>query len=337
MIRILTRIVGRLLTHPKIDSRMRRYLLAALKVLFYIITVLIVADTLGIPMTSLLALFSVLGLAVSLASGCTNIVMDYVLIALCDMGIAGAAYATGIGQCVTLAVYLLFYVLRPIPVRLGRKYMVFEAGIVKKLYSVGISATLNLALPSLLITVLNGLLAGFSEKYVLVLGVYYKLQTFIYLTANGIIQGIRPLLGYNYGAGEYGRVRRIYRTALAMNMGIMLAGTVVSWLMPEALIGLFTDSPDTIGIGGTALRIISLGFVLSACSVTCCGALEGLGRGGQSLAISLLRYGAVIIPAAYLFTAFLGADGVWWAFCFTEWVTAGCAVLIYRRLRLEQG
>ena len=278
----------------------------------------------------------------SMLCGCVaNILLDPLMIfgagPIPTMGIAGAAYATGIGQCVTLAVYLLFYVLRPIPVRLGRKYMVFEAGIVKKLYSVGISATLNLALPSLLITVLNGLLAGFSEKYVLVLGVYYKLQTFIYLTANGIIQGIRPLLGYNYGAGEYGRVRRIYRTALAMNMGIMLAGTVVSWLMPEALIGLFTDSPDTIGIGGTALRIISLGFVLSACSVTCCGALEGLGRGGQSLAISLLRYGAVIIPAAYLFTAFLGADGVWWAFSFTEWVTAGCAVLIYRRLRLEQG
>lgn len=210
--------------------------------------------------------------------------------------------------------------------------------IIRKLYAVGLSASLSLALPSLLISVLNGILAAFSEKYVLVLGVYYKLQTFIYLTANGIIQGIRPLMGYNFGAGEHGRVRKIYRTALAMNAGIMLLGMIVSWAFPEQLIGLFTDSAETIGIGVGALHRISLGFVVSAVSITCSGALEGLGKGVQSLVISLLRYVAVIIPAAYLFSRTVGPDGVWLAFCFTEFVTAGAAMAIYRReVRVDKG
>ena len=95
----------------------------------------------------------------------------------------------------------------------------------------GVPATLNLAVPSLTISALNAILAGFSEVYVLVLGVYYKLQTFLYLTANGIVQGIRPLVGYNYGAGEEERVHRIYRTALSMAAVIMAFGTVICLLV----------------------------------------------------------------------------------------------------------
>ena len=158
----------------------------------------------------------------SMVCGCVaNIILDPLLIFgigfFPALEIKGAAYATGIGQCITLVVYLLFYVSDHIPVRLRWKYMHLDKTICTKIYSVGISAALNLALPSLLISILNRLLADFSEKYVLVLGAYYKLQTFIYLTANGIIQGIRPLMGYNFGAGEYGRVKKIFTTALTMN------------------------------------------------------------------------------------------------------------------------
>ena len=199
------------------------------------------------------------------------------------------------------------------------------------MYSVGISATLNLALPSLLISALNGILSGFSGAYVLVLGAYYKLQTFIYLTANGIIQGIRPLMGYNAGAGEQRRVKQIFHTTLLLCMGVMLIGTILSWAIPGQLIGLFTENPETVRIGVAALRIISLGFLASAVSVTCSGALEGLGKGLPSFLIFLLRYLAVILPAAFLFSRIWGADGVWYAFCFTEFVTAGCAWAIYQK------
>lgn len=247
------------------------------------------------------------------------------------MGIAGAAYATGIGQTVSLIGYLLFCRFDPLPLKLERRYIKPEKNIVMRLYSIGLSATLNLALPSLLISVLNGILAGFSETYVLVLGVYYKLQTFIYLTANGIIQGIRPLMGYNYGAGMKLRVKRIFQTTLALTAGVMIAGTVLSWLIPDNLIGLFTSNEETIRIGVKALHIISLGYIVSAVSVTCCGALEGLGKGTPSLYISLLRYVAVIIPAAFLLSRLIGVSGVWYAFCFTEFVAAGFSYLIYKK------
>lgn len=272
----------------------------------------------------------------SMMCGCVaNIILDPLMIFgigfFPAMGIAGAAYATGIGQCITLTAYVLFYGFCHPPITIKWKHMGFDQAVMQKMYGVGISATLNLALPSLLISVLNGLLASFSEKYVLVLGAYYKLQTFIYLTANGIIQGIRPLMGYNFGAGEYGRVRKIHRTALAMNMGIMLIGTLLSWLIPQQLIGMFTGNADTIHSGTTALHIISLGFIISAISITCSGSLEGLGKGGQSLAISLMRYVVVIIPAAYFFCKIFQAKGVWIAFCFTEFITAGFALMIYAK------
>lgn len=264
-----------------------------------------------------------------------NIILDPLMIfgigIFPAMGIAGAAYATGIGQCITLLVYLLFCVKIHMPVTIKKEYMRPEKEILWKLYSVGIPATLNMALPSLLISALNGILSEFSEKYVLVLGVYYKLQTFIYLTANGIIQGIRPLIGYNYGAGEYKRVNEIYKTTLKLITGVMAVGLVLSWAIPGSLIGLFTSNAKTIEIGISALRIISLGFVISAVSVTCCGALEGLGKGAPSLYISLARYVIVIIPAAFLFSRFAGAGGVWYAFCVTEFLTAGFSWLIYKR------
>lgn len=247
------------------------------------------------------------------------------------MGIAGAAYATGIGQVITLVVYLIFCKADPLPLKITKKYVRIDKDVAARLYSVGISATVSLALPSLLISVLNGILAGFSEKYVLVLGVYYKLQTFIYLTANGIIQGIRPLMGYNFGAGEKERVKKIFQTTLVLTMGVMVVGMILSWLIPKQLIGLFTTNPQTIQSGVTALHIISLGFAVSAVSVTCSGALEGLGKGKPSLYISLFRYAIVIMPAAFLFSRLMGVNGVWCAFCFTEFVTAGAAYLIYRK------
>lgn len=265
----------------------------------------------------------------------TNIVLDPLLIFgigfFPEMGMRGAALATGIGQTVTFAVYFVFYFIRPLPVEVSKKYFAVDRQILGKLYAVGVPATLNMALPSVLISALNGILAAFSASYVLVLGVYYKLQTFIYLTANGLVQGIRPLVGYNYGAGEHGRVKKIYLTALAIAVMIMTVGTALSWLIPAQMFGLFTTNPETIAMGVSALHIISLGFIVSAVSVTSCGALEGLGKGMPSLWISLFRYILLIIPAAFLLSRMLGAAGVWWAFCLTEAVTAVISIFIYRR------
>lgn len=190
---------------------------------------------------------------------------------------------------------------------------------------------MNLALPSLLISVLNSLLAAFSQSYVVILGIYYKLQTFLYLPASGIVQGMRPVIGYNYGAQEYRRVRRIYLVTLAMSSVIMIAGTAICLSVPERLMEMFTSNPETVRAGETALRIISAGFLVSAVSVTSSGALEGLGKGTASLAISLCRYVLIILPAAFILSRILGASGVWHAFWIAEAVTAVVSFLISKK------
>lgn len=274
---------------------------------------------------------------ISLMCGCiTNIVLDPVLIfgygPFPKMGIEGAALATGIGQTLTLAIYLVVYFVRPIRVHIRRQYILLSKKMVIKLYSIGIPATLNLALPSLLISVLNAILAAYSEVYILVLGIYYKLQTFIYLPANGIVQGMRPLIGYNYGAGENKRVSQIYKIVLCMSGIIMVLGTVICLLIPGQLIGLFTHTEATIQTGETALRIIGTGFIVSAVSVTSSGALEGLGKGTPSLLISLCRYVVVIIPTAFLLSRLFGAVGVWNAFWITEAITAIISICVFHKV-----
>lgn len=275
---------------------------------------------------------TMLGMTVGFVS---NIILDPLLIfgigPFPRMGMSGAALATGIGQTLTLICYIVIYILRPIPARISLRDMHMDSALIGKLYSIGIPATLNMALPSLLISALNGILSTFGEAYVLVLGAYYKLQTFIYLPVNGIIQGIRPLVGYNYGAKEYRRVKNIFMTALTMAFAIMLLGLILSWSVPAALIGIFTANPATITIGVHAMHIISLGFIVSAVSVTCCGALEGLGAGMPSLMISLLRYLIIMIPAALLLCRPFLSDGVWIAFPVTEVMTAVIAWAIYHR------
>lgn len=273
---------------------------------------------------------------VSLMAGCiSNIILDPMLIfgvgPFPAMGIEGAALATGIGQTVSVAVYLIIYVVRPIPVRITRKALCLEKDVLSRIYSVGIPATLNLAVPSLTISALNAVLAGFSDVYVLVLGVYYKLQTFLYLTANGIVQGIRPLVGYNYGAGEEQRVRKIYRTALTLAAVIMAFGTVICLMFPEELFGLFTKNASTMEMGAQALRLISAGFLVSSVSIISGGVLEGLGLGVPSLIISLLRYLVLLVPAGFILSRFLGAAGVWHGFWLTEWATAAAAFVIYKK------
>ncbi len=273
---------------------------------------------------------------VSMLCGCiANIILDPVLIfglgPFPALGIEGAAIATGLGQILTLVIYLFWYFLHPIPVRIQLNALKPDGRVIQRLYSVGISASLTLSLPSLMISCLNVILSGFSQSYVLVLGVYYKLQTFLYLTANGIVQGIRPLIGYNYGAKMYGRVKEIYRTSLILIVLIMVLGTLLCFAFPEYIMGLFTSNRETAAAGASALRLICMGFAVSSVSVTSCGALEGLGMGKPSLMISLCRYLLLMVPAAFLLSRWLGAAGVWLGFPVSELLTAILAGILFRR------
>ena len=273
---------------------------------------------------------------VALITGCVcNILLDPVLIfglgPVPAMGIAGAALATGIGQALSTGIYLVVYASTELPVRLRRACLKLDKELDTRLYSIGIPAILNLALPSLLVTFLNSLLAAFSGSYVVVLGIYYKLQTFLYLPANGIVQGMRPLISYNYGAGEHKRVRRLYQITLILSAAIMAAGTLGCLVASEPLMRLFTSTPETVEAGKVALRIICLGFVVSAISTTSSGALEGLGKGTQSLVISLCRYIVFIMPLAWVLCRQFGPVGVWNAFWATEVLSAIVSLIVYKK------
>lgn len=274
---------------------------------------------------------------IGLMAGCiSNILLDPLLIfgigPFPAMGIEGAALATGLGQILNLIFYLIVYKIHPIPVKIHKQDFHFDPKLAGKLYSVGIPGALNLALPSVLVSALNGLLSAYSQSYVVILGIYYKLQTFLYLPASGIVQGMRPVIGYNYGAGEHKRVRRIYMVTLGMSGVIMLVGTIICLTVPGQLIGMFTTNPETISAGKTALRIICAGFLVSSVSVTSCGALEGLGKGTASLVVSLCRYLLIILPAAFILSRPFGAIGVWNAFWVAEALTALVSFLLSHKI-----
>lgn len=272
---------------------------------------------------------------ISLLSGCIlNIVLDPMMIfgfgPIPAMGISGAALATGLGQTLQLVIYAVIYFCSDIGLHIHKRDIFGKEKCISEMYGTGIPATLNLALPSFLITALNGILATVSEQGILILGIYYKLQTFLYLTTNGFVQGMRPLVGYNYGAGEMKRVRKIILDVLLLSSVVMIVGTVICLTVPEALMGIYTSVPETVHLGGTALRIISFGFIISGVSCTITGALEGLGKGMPSLMISLLRYIIIMIPCAFVLAKAMGVNGVWTAFPVTETITAVLACLIYR-------
>lgn len=275
---------------------------------------------------------------VCMGLGCVvNIVLDPLMIfgigPFPAMGMRGAALATGIGQTAALVGYLLIAWRRPLNVRIRIEYMKPRRDLCKRLYGIGLPSTLSLALPSFQISALNGIVGAFGAGYVLVLGAYFKLQSFLYMTANGVVQGMRPIVAYNHGADERGRVKKILRTALGLIGSVMALGTALCWLMPGPLIGLFTENAETIALGQGALRIICIGFLPSAVSLAISGAFEGLGRGDRSLIISVLRCIVPLLPLAFLLSRAIGAAGVFHAFYITETIAAAISWLLWLRHR----
>ena len=253
---------------------------------------------------------------VLLAAGCIiNIILDPILIfgllGFPALGIIGAAVATVIGQIAAFLLYIVVYhrKRKTFPVKIHPQYLHFDKAIIRQIYSVGIPSTIMLVLPSVLVSILNSLLARFSDVYVAVLGVYFKLQTFIYMPASGIVQGMRPIIGYNYGAGEYDRVKKVIRYSLLSAAVIMAVGTVAALGFPAQIFAMFDAEEALLDAGISALRIISLGFVISTVGVICSGTFEALGRGKDSLIVSLLRQFVITIPLSFLLSGLMGADG----------------------------
>ena len=259
-----------------------------------------------------------------------NLILDPILIfglwSLPALGIRGAALATVIGQITAMALYILVYRFTDLGLDISLKYAKFDGKLAKNLYSIAIPSGLMLALPSALTGILNAILVGFGEVYVAVLGLYFKLQTFVNMPANGIIQGMRPIIGYNYGAGDHGRVRKTIHCSLLLVTLISLAGTLAALIFPRAILELFDAEPQLLEGGILALRIIGPGFLISSAAVVVCGVLEALGEGRASLHISMLRQLVLIVPIAWGLSLLWGPAGVWLAFPIAELATLGVAV-----------
>lgn len=273
-------------------------------------------------------------------SALINIVLDPIFIfgyfGVPAMGVRGAAVATVTGQIAGMFIYIFIYMKKGLPFKISRASMRPQRDITGQIYSVGIPSTLMLALPSVLVSVLNGMLVKFSEVYVAVLGIFLKLQSFIYMPANGIIQGMRPIIGYNYGAGEKGRMYKTIRLSLIMTAVIMAVGTMAAQLFPGELLKLFDAEPELMDKGIEALRIISAGFIISAVGVIYCGVFEALGMGMRSLIVSLIRQFAVTIVLGWILAwgFHMDAAGIWIAFPAAELMGTVAAVILFKTAKI---
>ena len=186
-----------------------------------------------------------------------------------------------------------------------------------------------LCMPSLLVSVLNGILASISQSAVAFFGIYFKLQTFIYMPSNGVIQGMRPIISYNYGAKEKKRMDETIKMAGLSISIILLLGTLLFFFFPQTILKMFNANQAMLDIGISGLRILSLAFILSTIGIVMAGVFESLGKGSLSLIISLLRQFIIIIPASLLLIPFLGLNGVWLTFPLSEVIASIVAFILF--------
>lgn len=268
-----------------------------------------------------------------------NIILDPVMIfgyfGFPALGVAGAAYATLIGQFSACILSVALFVKKG-GIRLHLKGFRPDGPLIKSIYSVAVPSAVMSALPSLLVGILNGFLASVSQTAVAVLGIYFKLQTFVYMPANGVVQGMRPIIGYNYGAGDKKRLGAVIKTACLVTGGIMAVGTLLFIGIPGQIMQMFDAGNTMHTMGIPALRIISIGFLVSTLGITLSGTFEALGLGFQSLAVSLLRQLVITVPLAAVFLQVFGVTGVWAAFPVAEVIAAIAAVLIFLHIWRNQ-
>lgn len=269
---------------------------------------------------------------------CINIILDPILIfgylGFQEMGVTGAAVATITGQLIACLLAVLMFIKKDIGVTINLRGFSFDGRILKRLYSIGVPAGAMAALPSVMVGLLNGILAGFSQTAVAVLGAYIKLQSFVYMPANGVVQGLRPIVGYCYGAGFYDRIHKAIRASLVTIGAIMAVGTVLFLGLPEVIMTMFHAEGDMMTMGVTALRIISLGFFISTISLVIAGTFEGLGNGVASLAINLIRQFLITPPLAIFLSRSMGISGVWAAFPVAEFLAAIAAIVLFRKSKV---
>lgn len=276
-------------------------------------------------------------MAIQAAGAIANIILDPILIfgffGLPAMGVKGAAIATVIGQIFAMTLSLYVFLTKTFDVKLDWKKFHLSMDMIRRILSVGIPNACMNALGSVLVMGLNSILIQFSNTAVSVYGIYYKLQTFVFMPASGLTQGAMPIMGYNYGAGNRERLMQTLKYAVIVTLGIMCCGCLVFVLFPSQLLLLFHASDDMLRIGIPALRIISISFLPAAFGFILPTLFQAMGLGLQSLVVFLLRQLCITLPLSWLLASKIGLHGIWYSFLVAESIAAAVALLLFAQIR----
>ena len=234
------------------------------------------------------------------------------------MGTAGAAIATVIGQIAAFGLAILFNLRFNPEIKLNfRKYRL-QKDVVRNIYKVGVPSILMMSIGSVMTFMMNQILMKLTETAVAVFGIYFKLQSFIFMPVFGVTNGMIPIVSYNYGARNRARILQVVKLSAIYNFIIMAIGTLVVMLIPDKLLLFFDASDFMLGIGIPALRIMAIPFVVASFCITCSAMFQALNRGILSLLMSLARQILVLVPAAFILSKIGGLDVVWYAFPIAE-------------------
>ncbi|WP_285945731.1 MATE family efflux transporter [Thomasclavelia cocleata] len=263
-----------------------------------------------------------------------NIILDPILIfginGYLKLGVSGAAIATIIGQISACLLAILLFRKKSF-LKLSLTTFKPNLQIIKNIYSIAIPSGVMTALPSILVTLLNGLLTTVNQSAIAFLGIYFKLQSFVYMPANGLIQGMRPLISYNFGAKHFERVKKIIKVSIIVTSVILCSGTLIFMTFPKFILSWFNATSSLLNIGIIGLRIFSICFIVSSVSIVISGTFESLGNGKYSLTISLLRQLIITVPLAHILLFLIGLNGVWLSFLIAECIASIVSIILLKK------
>lgn len=265
-----------------------------------------------------------------------NIIFDPIFIfglfGFPKMGIVGAAVATVLGQTIAMILALYFNIKKNHEVRFAIKKFKINFKTILNIYEIGFPSIIMQSAASFLIFQLNNLLSSFSTTATAVLGIYFKLQSFVVLPVFGLNNSVISIVSYNYGAGKIKRLIQAIKIANIYAFTIMFLGFLLCQFIPEMILKIFDASDNMLAIGIPALRIISFAFLIAPFCIVLSGTFQALGKGNFSLIISLVRQLIVILPLSYLFAKIIGINGIWLAFPISEIVAGVLTVIFLKKL-----
>lgn len=251
-----------------------------------------------------------------------NLIFDPILIfgmfGFPKMGIAGAAVATVFGQIVAMIFAFYYNQKKNTEIRLTISNIRPDKQTLKQIYEVAIPAILMQSIGSVMTFFMNKILLGFTSTAAAVFGVFFKLQSFIFMPVFGMNNGLIPIVAYNYGAGYKDRIMKVMKSSMIAAVVMMVAGLLTAELIPDKLLLLFNASDQMVEIGVPALRILSVCYLFAGISIVASGVFQGLGKSVYSLVLSIIRQLVILLPAAYLLSLTGILEAVWFSFPLAE-------------------